>query len=51
MNKEIRYDRKSRDYAAYLNGELVGFYGSYHEAEVALDYLASDLLRQAARAA
>lgn len=46
MNKEIRYDRKTKDYAAFLNGELVGFYGSYLEAEVALDELASDLIER-----
>jgi hypothetical protein len=32
---EIRYDRQTRDYAAYVDGVLIGFYGSYHAAEVA----------------
>jgi hypothetical protein len=37
--KEIIYDRETRDYAMYLDGELVGFARTYHEAEVALDQL------------
>ena len=38
--KEIIYDRETRDYAMYLDGELVGFARTYHEAEVTLDQLA-----------
>ncbi len=41
--KEIVYDRASRDYAMYLNGELVGFDRTYHEAEVTLDQLVLEL--------
>jgi hypothetical protein len=41
MTKLIKFDRKSRDYAAYLDGNLVGYFTSHHEAEVALDHLAS----------
>jgi hypothetical protein len=37
--KEIVYDRDTRDYAMYLDGELVGFARTYHEAEVTLDQL------------
>lgn len=37
FRKEIVYDRESRDYAMYLNGELVGFARTYHRAEVELD--------------
>lgn len=37
--KYIRYD--NGDYAAYLNGEIIGFYGSYDEAETELDRLHS----------
>jgi hypothetical protein len=37
--KEIIYDRTTRDYALYLDGELVGFAGSYHEGEIKLDQL------------
>lgn len=50
MQKEIRYDRASRDYAAYLGGELVGYFGSYHEAEVELDRLASQYTAEAYQA-
>lgn len=35
--KEIVHDRETRDFAMYLDGELVGFARTYHEAEVALD--------------
>lgn len=44
MNKEIKYDRETRDYAMYLDGELVGFARTYHEAEVALDQTVFELL-------
>lgn len=42
--KEIRYDRETRDYAMYLDGELVGFARTYHEAEVTLDHLVFELI-------
>jgi hypothetical protein len=42
--KEIVYDRETRDFAMYLDGELVGFARTYHEAEVELDRLVYDLL-------
>lgn len=42
--KSISYDRETRDYAMYLDGELVGFARNYHEAEVTLDQLVFDLL-------
>lgn len=42
--KEIVFDRETRDYAMYLDGELVGFARSYHEAEVTLDQLVFELI-------
>ena len=42
--KTIVYDRDSRDYAMYLDGELIGFARTYHEAEVTLDQLVFELL-------
>jgi len=42
--KEIQYDRTTRDYAMYLDGELVGFARTYHEAEVSLDQLVWELI-------
>lgn len=42
--KEIVYDRDTHDYAMYLDGDLVGFARSYHEAEVTLDQLVFELL-------
>lgn len=44
FRKEIVYDRESRDYAMYLNGELVGYARSYSEAEIALDNLVFEIL-------
>ncbi len=46
--KEIKYDREARDYAMYLDGELVGFARTYHEAEVTLDQLVFELLAEGA---
>jgi hypothetical protein len=45
--KSIQYDRDTRDYAMYLDGELVGFARTYHEAEVTLDQLIFELLNGA----
>ncbi len=42
--KTIMYDRESRDYAMYLDGELIGFARTYQEAEVTLDQLVFELL-------
>ena len=42
--KEIVYVHETRDYAMYLDGELVGFARTYHEAEVLLDLLVYELL-------
>ena len=42
--KEIKYDRETRDYAMYLDGELIGFARTYHEAEVTLDQLVFELM-------
>lgn len=44
MRKEIIYDRETRDFAMYLNGDLVGFARSYHEAETTLDQLVYEVL-------
>lgn len=37
--KKIVYDRDTHDYAMYLDGELVGFARTYHDAECTLDTL------------
>ena len=42
--KEIVYDRETRDFSLWLDGELVGFARNYHEAEVTLDQLALELI-------
>lgn len=42
--KEIRFDRDSRDYAMYLDGELIGYARTYHEAEITLDQLVFELM-------
>ncbi|WP_165360530.1 MULTISPECIES: hypothetical protein [Candidatus Chloroploca] len=43
--KEIVYDPETRDFAMYLDGDLVGFARTYHEAESTLDELVYELLR------
>lgn len=42
--KEIIYDSESRDFAMYLDGELVGFARTYQEAEATLDQLVFELM-------
>ena len=42
--KEIIYDPETRDFAMYLDGDLVGFARTYQEAEVTLDQLVFELL-------
>lgn len=42
--KEIVYDRDTRDYAMYIDGELVGFARTYREAEETLDQLVFELM-------
>jgi hypothetical protein len=46
-SREIRYSREDRDYSAYLNGQYVGSFRTYHDAEIALDRLALDQLQHA----
>ncbi len=49
--REIIFDRETKDYAMYLDGELVGFTRTYHEAEITLDQLVFELISaDAARA-
>ncbi len=43
--KMIMYDRSTKDFAIYLDGELVGYARSYLEAEAVLDQLQMELLR------
>lgn len=42
--KEIVYDRETRDFAMYLDGELVGYARTYREAEITLDQLVFELM-------
>lgn len=41
---EIVYCRETRDYAMYVDGELVGFARNQHEAEQTLNALISELI-------
>ena len=43
-DKEIVYMFDDHDYAAYLYGEYIGSFKTYHDAEVALDKLALELI-------
>jgi hypothetical protein len=42
--KAIIYDPETRDFAMYLDGELVGFARTYQEAEITLDQIVFELL-------
>lgn len=42
--QEIEYSHETHDYAMYLDGELVGFARTYHEAEITLDLLVLELM-------
>jgi hypothetical protein len=42
--KAIVYDPETRDFAMYLDGELVGFARTYQEAEITLDQLVFELI-------
>ena len=44
----VVYDRETHDYAMYLDGELVGFARTYHDAEVTLDQLRLEQAQHAA---
>lgn len=43
--KEIVYCPQSRDFALYLEGELVGFARTYADGEATLDSLISEIAR------
>lgn len=45
MTKRIAYNRDSKDFDMYLDGEYIGSRASHHEAEVELDRVASALVR------
>lgn len=42
--REIIYDPETRDFAMYLDGELVGFARTYVDAEQTLDEIVYELL-------
>lgn len=42
--KEIRYDRHTHDYRMELDGRLVGYAPTHHDAEVRLDQMVYDQL-------
>ena len=42
--KIIVYDRKTGDFAMYINGELIGFAPTYLQGEARLNKLVYDLL-------
>ena len=45
--KLIVYDRKTKDFAMHLNGELVGYATTYLQAEAVLNKLVYELLTKA----
>lgn len=48
QGKHIAYSRETRDYAAYLDGQLVGYFGSHGEATIELDRVVFERLSHAA---
>lgn len=48
MKKTIKYDRLTKDFAAYVDGILIGYYPSYLAAENACNAYAYETLRRAA---
>lgn len=44
FHKQIAYDRQSKDFAAFLDNELIGYFPSYLAAENALNEQAHQLL-------
>lgn len=47
-HKQIVYDRETKDFAMYLDSELIGYARTYLEAEVTLDQLVYELLSSGA---
>lgn len=43
--KHIAYDPETKDYAMYLDAQLIGFARTHHEAETSLDELVDEILR------
>lgn len=48
MQKRITFDRLTKDFAAYVDGVLIGYYRSHAEAEAAVNAYAYETLRRAA---
>ena len=52
FNKSIVYDRQAKEFAMYLDGELIGYARTYLAAEVTLNEVVFELLsRGVAKAA
>ena len=47
--KTITYNRETRDYDAYLDGDYIGSFATYHDAEVELSRLALERITDEAR--
>ena len=45
FRRQIVYNRDNRSFAMYLDGEFVGYAGSFLEAEAVLDQLMLEQLR------
>lgn len=48
MKKTIAYNRETRDFAAYVDGILIGYYRTHLEAENACNDYTFETLRRAA---
>jgi hypothetical protein len=47
MNKDIIYNRKNKDFDAYLNSEYIGSFSTMQEAQTELDRIAYEQLKRA----
>jgi hypothetical protein len=45
MKKEVKFDRETRDFAAYLDGQYVGSFEKRDQAQAELDRLALEQSR------
>lgn len=46
MEKQVKFDRVTRDYDAFLDGQYVGSFQTPGDAQAELDRLAYDFLRR-----
>lgn len=48
MTKHIQFNRSTKDFDMFLDGEYVGSRATHYEAEIELDHLASSIVKAVA---